>query len=168
MLETERTILTYLNEELLPHVEALFCKNEVVMESTLKGRVFTKNEFLELVKNEFSTPTSPTGFLCILLKESNTFIGVTGLLQTSYNNQKAYEFGFILLENSWGIGYATEIGQFWIEYATKHNIPELIATASPDNLASINVLEKLNMTLVNTINSKERGRRNIYHFNLSY
>jgi ribosomal-protein-alanine N-acetyltransferase len=78
-------------------------------------------------------------------------------------NNDNYEFGFILNENNWGKGLATEIGQFWLEYSkNKMNLTELIATVSPKNIASRKVLEKLHMEYVSEYESKERGGRLIF------
>lgn len=161
MLKTERIRFELLNAEYITDLEWLFCKNTRVMRSTLKGRVFTKNEFEDLVKNDFiQSEKDQFGFWCLLSIPDNNLIGVSGLHQFDYLNKEYHEFGFILNENYWGKGLATEIGNFWFEYAkNKVGLTELIATVSPNNTASRRVLEKLKMEYFGEFNSKERGKK---------
>ncbi len=131
------------------------------MKSTLKGRVFTEDEFNKLLNEEFSDSKNDiSGFKCIISKLTDTVIGVSGLLECEYLNSKGFEFGFILNDNQWGKGLATEIGQFWLDYAKSElNLAELFATVSPDNKASQRVLEKLNMECIAKVSSIDRGER---------
>lgn len=161
MLETERVRFEPFNSKYLKDLETLFCENEVVMKSTLKGRVFTKKEFEELIAQQFMNSEEDCfGFRCVLSKSGNKIIGVSGLHEIEYLGKTYYEFGFILNENSWGKGLATEIGNFWIHYAKKEmGLTELVATVSPVNMASRKVLEKLKMEPFGEYISKERGER---------
>ncbi len=161
MLKTERIRFELLNAEYVTDLEWLFCKNTRVMKSTLKGRVFTKNEFENLLEKEFlKKEEDQFGFRCLLSIPDNKLIGVSGLHQFNYLDKEYHEFGFILNENYWGQGLATEIGNFWFEYAkNKVGLTELIATVSPNNTASRRVLEKLKMEYLGEFTSKERGNR---------
>jgi ribosomal-protein-alanine N-acetyltransferase len=131
------------------------------MNTTLKGRVFTIQEFKETLKNDFiQFEHHHVGFWCLTSKTDNKIVGISGLLKCNYLNNDSYEFGFILNEYYWGKGLATEIGKFWLEYAKKEmDLSELIATVSPDNKASRHVLDKLNMEHIGYSSSKERGLR---------
>lgn len=134
------------------------------MQNTLKGRVLTANELQKIVEDDFITTTDETvGFWCLTSKEDNAFIGVSGLLKCNYLGKESYEFGFILDDNFWGKGIATEIGKFWIDYAKNElNLTEILATASPENHASRRVLEKLDLQMVRQFTSKERGARLLF------
>lgn len=134
------------------------------MQNTLKGRVLTANELQKIVEDDFITTTDETvGFWCLTNKEDNAFIGVSGLLKCNYLGKESYEFGFILDDNFWGKGIATEIGKFWIDYAKNQlNLSEILATASPENHASRRVLEKLDLQMVRQFTSKERGARLLF------
>ncbi|WP_299781499.1 GNAT family protein [uncultured Formosa sp.] len=164
MFKTARLKFKILNSKDEKDLEQLFCKNHVVMSTVLKERVFTKEEFKKLLKEDFMQNKADTiGFLCLTSRLDDKIIGVSGLLKCCYLNTDNYEFGFILDENNWGKGLATEIGQFWLEYAKNiMNLTELIATVSPENKASRRVLEKLNMEYVSEFKSKERGARLIF------
>lgn len=161
MLETERVRFESFNSKYLKDLETLFCENEVVMKSTLKGRVFTKKEFEELIEQQFmNSEEDYFGFRCVLSKSESKIIGVSGLFKIKYLDKEYCEFGFILNENSWGKGLATEIGNFWIYYAKKEmGLTALVATVSPTNLASRKVLEKLKMEPFGEYISNERGKR---------
>ncbi|SFW57472.1 GNAT family N-acetyltransferase [Cellulophaga fucicola] len=164
MLQSQRIQFKPLSITYKKPLEDLFCKNPLVMQNTLKGRVLTANELQKIVEDDFITSTDETvGFWCLTNKEDNTFIGVSGLLKCDYLGKESYEFGFILDDNFWGKGIATEIGEFWIDYAKNQlKLDEILATASPENHASRRVLEKLNLHMVRQFTSKERGARLLY------
>lgn len=161
MLTTSRIKIEPLQKEHKEALQNLFCENHLVMQSTLKGRVFTTTEFEAFIQNEFVTShNDKLGFRCLITKTDNQFIGVSGLHSFQYLDQKTHEFGFILHQDYWGKGLATEIGNFWITYAKNElGLKEIMATVSPNNLASKRVLEKLGMKAFQEINSKERGLR---------
>jgi RimJ/RimL family protein N-acetyltransferase len=168
MFKTDRLRFKILNSKYEKDLEKLLCKNHLVMKTTLKGRVFTKEEFNKLIKEDFiKSKNDEIGFWCLTSTSEDEIIGISGLLKCDYLNNDNYEFGFILNENNWGKGLATEIGQFWLEYAkNKMNLTELVATVSPENIASRKVLEKLNMQYVSEFESKERGNRLIFRKHL--
>lgn len=164
MLETERIRFEPLKVEYLDDLEKLFCENSLVMNSTLKGRVFTKLEFEEVIQTAFiKTKNDKYGFWCLTLIAEAKVIGVSGLHEFNYAGKESYELGFILNENYWGRGLATEIGNFWLDYAKKEmSLLELMATVKPTNTASRKVLEKLKMDHLGAYQSEERGDRLIY------
>lgn len=168
-METDRVKFEIIKENYIQDLRELFCQNEAVMKTTLKGRVFTEGEVSKLLDEEFCKSEDDIfGFRCIILKSTHDMIGVTGLLSCEYLNTKGFEFGFILNHNEWGKGLATEIGQFWLDYAkTELNLTELFATVSPENLASKRVLEKLNMNCIAKVNDSTRGERLIMNKKLS-
>lgn len=164
MLETERLKFKILNSKYEKDLEKLFCENHFVMKTVLKGRVFTKDEFKKTLREDFiKSETDKVGFWCITSCSDDKVIGITGLLKCNYLNKDTYEFGCILVENNWGKGFAKEIGKFWFDYAKNEmNLNELIATVSPENSASLKVLEKLNMEYVDEFTSQERGHRFVF------
>jgi ribosomal-protein-alanine N-acetyltransferase len=168
MLETKRIKFNLISPKYLKDLEELFCENHLVMKTALKGRVFNKDEFNELLKTDFITSKNDkVGFWCLTSKSNDKIIGITGLLKCNYLDKESYECGFILNENNWGKGLATEIGEFWLDYAKNEmGLTELIATVSPENLSSRKVLEKLNMNFAGKFTSKERGDRLILSIKL--
>ncbi len=164
MLSTKRIKLEPLQAEHKEALQNLFCENHLVMQSTLKGRVFTTTEFEAFIQNEFVTShNDKLGFRCLISKTDNQFIGVSGLHPFQYLNQATHEFGFILHQDYWGKGLATEIGDFWLKYAKSElHLNQIMATVSPNNLASKRVLEKLGMLAIHEYHSTERGLRLIF------
>lgn len=167
-METKRIKFEPLQAKYRNELEDLFCSNNLVMQSKLKGRVFTKPEFEELLENEFiKNKEDKFGFWCVVSKYENKLIGVSGLHKFKQLENENCEFGFILNPNYWGKGLATEIGKFWFDYAkTTMGLTQLIATVSPTNIASRRVLEKLNMEQWKEYKSKERGTRLVLKKNL--
>ncbi|MGR7814393.1 GNAT family N-acetyltransferase [Lacinutrix undariae] len=164
MFKTDRLRFKILNSKYEKDLEKLLCENHLVMKTTLKGRVFTTEEFKKIIKQDFiKSKNDKSGFLCVTSISEDVIIGISGLLKCDYLNKDNYEFGFILNENNWGKGLATEIGQFWLDHAKNNmNLTELIAVVSPENIASRKVLEKLNMECVSELETKERGNRLIF------
>ncbi|MFD1553228.1 N-acetyltransferase [Putridiphycobacter roseus] len=164
MYKTERLRFNLLKEDYLKDLTHLFCENHLVMQSTLKGSVYSKDALQQLIKEAFiSTAEEQFGFLCITTLKADKLIGITGLLKCQYLNKDNYEFGFILHPDYWGKGLATEIGKFWLDFAKNTlNLSEIIATVNPSNKASNAVMEKLNMTYVTELDTQTRGKRFLY------
>lgn len=67
------------------------------------------------------------------------------------------EFGWIIHKAHWGRGYAAEAALALMQYMTEHfGIRHYIAHCDTENAASVRVMEKLGMTLAQTIS----GRKN--------
>ena len=65
---------------------------------------------------------------------------------------ESLEIGYILPRSSWGHGYATEIARALVEYARETlGAPQVLATVDVDNAASIRVLQKIGMTLIERV-----------------
>jgi ribosomal-protein-alanine N-acetyltransferase len=95
-----------------------------------------------------------TGRWAVILKESNTFIGWSGIkfITESINNHKDfYEIGYRFIEEYWGKGYATEAGKAFIDYAfNEMKVEAIYAYADKGNAGSRNTLEKLGLKYVNS------------------
>jgi RimJ/RimL family protein N-acetyltransferase len=168
MYETDRLRFKMFNSNYEKELEELLCSNHLVMKTTLKGRVFTTEEFTKILKEDFiQSENDKVGFWCLTSISEDKLIGISGVLKCNYLNKEHYEFGFILKENNWGKGLATEIGKFWLKHAKEEmNLTELVATVSPENIASKRVLEKLNMEFVDRFTSTERGERLLFRIEL--
>ncbi|WP_348662062.1 GNAT family N-acetyltransferase, partial [Zunongwangia profunda] len=164
-LETNRLQIVSFEAELFMPLYQLFCKNETVMQSAFKGRTLTKKEFLDILANDFIlNDTDSIGFVCVLDKTTDDFVGFTGLIPCDFLGDKNdLEFGFVLHQEYWGKGFATEIGQFWVDFAKNElQKPRILAAASPKNHASINAIKKLGLTEVKEIASDDRGTRLVF------
>ncbi|WBL25756.1 GNAT family N-acetyltransferase [Zunongwangia sp. HGR-M22] len=164
-LETNRLKIVSFQAELFMPLYQLFCENETVMKSAFKGRTLSKKEFLDVLSNNFIlNDEDQIGFVCVLDKTTENFIGFTGLIPCNFlGDEDDLEFGFVLHQDYWGKGFATEIGQFWIDF-TKNELQlnRILAAASPDNHASINAIKKLGLTEVKEISTENRGSRLVF------
>ena len=81
-------------------------------------------------------------------KESNKFVGWCGLkliTEVINGHSNFHELGYRFLPDSWGKGYATESGKYWVDFAFSNiKCEKLYAMADPEHAASKNVLKKLN------------------------
>lgn len=90
-------------------------------------------------------PYASEGFgrWAVLRRSDDAFLGFCGL---RYLENGDVDLGYRFMKKYWGQGYATESARACLDFAflTK-DLPEVIARVSPDNVASIHVLEKLGM-----------------------
>ena len=153
-IETERLILRELISsddvgmfELDSNPEVhLFLGNKPV-KSIEESRQYIKNIRQQYVDNGI-------GRWAVILKESNEFIGWSGikLIKEPINNhQDFYEIGYRFIQKHWGKGYATEAGLAFVDFAfNEMKVLNLYAYADAGNKGSRNVLEKLGMHYVNS------------------
>lgn len=79
-------------------------------------------------------------------------IGFGGISYRNYGEETKLNLGYRLDKISWGKGYATLLGTNAINWAFQElDVNEIFALVRPTNLASIRVLEKCQMTLVDTL-----------------
>lgn len=80
----------------------------------------------------------------VFLKDG-TFIGWSGLKYFPETNE--VDLGYRFMKKFWGQGYATESSRVWLKYGFETlQRQKILATAMPDNISSIKVLQKLGMT----------------------
>jgi RimJ/RimL family protein N-acetyltransferase len=87
-------------------------------------------------------------YFALEVKDTAQFIGFIGMLDQTYKSSFTpnVDIGWRLRKDAWGKGYATEAAQACIDNAASlFGIKKLISVASHDNLASINVMEKIGM-----------------------
>lgn len=151
-LSTGRLILTTPKLEDLDEVFELQSDPEVMryigdgVRTKAMVETFLQKAIDHYTKHHFS-------FFSVREKETNKFIGQSGLVYLGYDdNQPNIEVGYRLHTKYWGKGYATELTTSLIKWGF-HNlaIPKLIAVADFDNLASHKVLLKAGMINTGTI-----------------
>ena len=100
-----------------------------------------------------------TGRWAVILKETNEFLGWSGIkfITDEINNHKNfYEIGYRFIEKHWGKGYATEAGKAFIEYAFDNLKADAVyAYADAGNGNSRKILEKLGLRYVNSFEYQE-------------
>ncbi len=100
-----------------------------------------------------------TGRWAVILKETNEFLGWSGIkfITNEINNHKDfYEIGYRFIEKHWGKGYATEAGKAFVDYAFNvMKVDAVYAYADAGNENSRRILEKLGLRYVNSFEYEE-------------
>jgi len=100
-----------------------------------------------------------TGRWAVILKETNEFLGWSGIkfITNEINNHKDfYEIGYRFIEKHWGKGYATEAGKAFVDYTFNvMKVDALYAYADAGNENSRRILEKLGLRYVNSFEYEE-------------
>lgn len=85
--------------------------------------------------------TPGLGFFAVVDKSLNQVIGEAGLSVILETGE--IEAGYLLRKDYWGKGFATEILASILAYGFGVlDLPEIIAVAHPENIASVRVMEK--------------------------
>ncbi|MBX2870783.1 MAG: GNAT family N-acetyltransferase [Saprospiraceae bacterium] len=86
------------------------------------------------------------GLAMVALRENGEGIGMCGLIKR--DSLPDVDIGYALLPAFMGKGYAFEIASATVNYARdQHGLRRLVAITDPKNVASIKLLEKLEMQL---------------------
>ena len=164
ILETNRLKFKMIQEEDIQILHQNIFTNSNVMKFAFSEKIFSKEESNKFIDKYFVKEIdSKIGLNPIFLKDKNVLIGFSGILEFEYLNQKEYEFGFVIANNFWGQGYATEVGQAQIDFAFKNlHLSQIFALTNKENISSKKVLDKLNMKYIENINVNGRGIREVY------
>jgi len=144
---TERLLLRKLTED---DVDSIFLldSNPDVMKYVGVPPVTSKEESAKMVENIINQyKNNGTGRLAVIEKESNRFIGWSGikLLTEEVNGFKnVHELGYRFLPEFWGKGYATESALASLDLGFNQlNAYKIYAYADIENESSNHVLTKL-------------------------
>lgn len=144
---TERLLLRKLTES---DVDSIFLldSNPDVMKYVGVPPVTSKEESAKMVENIINQyKNNGTGRLAVIEKESNRFIGWSGikLLTEEVNGFKnVYELGYRFLPEFWGKGYATESALASLDLGFNQlNADKIYAYADINNESSNHILTKL-------------------------
>lgn len=161
-METKRLILRELRDgDIRPLLEMLSAPT--VMRWLFGNGPMRADEARHFINDNFTFGKQPYGLGVLCARETGFFVGFAGLLLCRYLYEDDFELGFALQEDSWGKGYATEIGTAQLEYGFKNfDVPRLLGLAHPQNIASLLALERIGMKLIKTIQTDQRGPRCLY------
>ena len=100
-------------------------------------------------------------------KSSGEFIGEAGLTHVAYDfNNPDIELGYKILPLYQGLGYATELAEFFIKWGfEKLNLDRIIACCDKNNIASSNVMKKCDMKYQGKYLYNGKNECDIYHIN---
>ncbi|PIP90537.1 MAG: hypothetical protein COW01_10560 [Bdellovibrionales bacterium CG12_big_fil_rev_8_21_14_0_65_38_15] len=157
MLKTPRTFLRRFMAEDLDSILEME-SDPAVMIHTGPGRAQTREESkTRLSKILDHQPQSDLdGYFAVVEKTSKKLIAWFMLLPV---NDTVFEIGFMINRSYWGKGYAFEVCHALTSGAlTQKHINKIMAKVSPENLASINVLQKCNFVRA------ENGEKTMTYF----
>lgn len=161
ILNTNRLILRTMNENDIEPLYRIVFNDVDVTKHTFGSSNFTFEECVKFLK-ENGNFSNKLGLSVLVEKSTNKIIGLAGVLECEYLSNKDYEIGFILERNSWGKGYAKEIGLAQCKQI-KDDLKQkrALAVAHKDNLSSIKCLEKLGFEYIKSVEAK-RGEREVF------
>lgn len=152
LIETNRLIL---REIIASDFEAMFeldsnpNVNKYLGNNPLKS-IEESQKIIENIRKQYQE--NGIGRFAIILKETNEFIGWSGIkfiTEIDNNHINFYEIGYRLKEKHWGKGYGFESAKAWLDYGfRKMNIPIMYASAHKENAASIKILHKIGMKII--------------------
>lgn len=107
--------------------------------------------YIENIRNQYLA--HGIGRFAVILKETNEFIGWSGLkyiTEEENNHIDFYEIGYRFREEFWGKGFAYESAKAWYDYAFNElKVDVLYASAHIENIGSRKILEKIGLNLKN-------------------
>ena len=145
ILETKRLILKKLTPADAPFILVLLNDPAFICHIGDKGvRDLEGAQSYITLRAGKSYETNGFGMYLTIEKESGQSIGLCGLVKRA-----EFDFpdvGYAFLPKSTGKGYATESAAAVLKYGNDVlNIPHIIGITSPDNAASVKVLEKIGL-----------------------
>lgn len=149
ILETERLLLRpldYSDAEGMFRLDSNPKVHEYLGNKPVKS-IEESNHYIENIRNQYVQ--NGTGRFAIVLKDTNEFIGWSGIkfiTEPENNHVNFYDLGYRLIEEHWGKGYGYESAKAWLDYGfEKMNIKTMYASAHVDNAGSNKILQKIGM-----------------------
>jgi RimJ/RimL family protein N-acetyltransferase len=148
-IETSRLILRpFVPEDL----DALFLirSNPELMQYIRDGQPLSREETKKNLDNIIQHYRNHNfGLWAVIYKQNQALIGFCGLQYLEQTLE--VELGYMLTQEYWGLGIATEAGKASLRYGFEElKLEKIVAVAKPENLASRGVMEKLGMVYVKT------------------
>ena len=144
-LETKRLKLIPLSDEHLAGLTAINSDPEVMAYIGI-GTPMSEAEsqaMIDRVKPRWASHGFSWWGVC--RKDDNLMIGAATLQPLATQTGAVPEIGWRLRRDCWGKGYATEAAERIVLFAKELGIPEVVAVANPENIASIAVMKRLGM-----------------------
>ena len=152
--ETDRLAFREWNDGDLDRFHAI-CSEPRVMQFVSDGQAWTRNRTGQFIQSA-SDMLREHGFCQwpLIRKSDGKLIGYCGFV----NSDDESEIGWRLASEYWGNGLATEAARAVLTHGIQTlGFPRVIATVQAANVASIRVIEKLGMTLVENFDRDGRA-----------
>lgn len=144
ILETERLVLREMDQGDLDDLKAIL-QNPRVMYAY--QHEFSDKDVLEwLQRQRRRYQEDGFGLWAVVLKSTGRMIGQAGLTMQPYRDRQVLEIGYLLRQDCWHKGYATEAALGCKAYAfEKLNQTKVYSIIKADNQASIKVARRIGM-----------------------
>lgn len=149
IIETERLYLKELSFDNTGDLYTLFSDSEIVKftEDTIVNSKEETRFIIEKIQKHYKE--HGFGKWAVYDKVNNGFLGLCGLKRYEAYNKTALSYSF--LKQHWGKGYATEASKGVLAYSLNIlKTEKIVAWSTPDNIASVRVLEKVGFNFVRT------------------
>ncbi|MGD8402322.1 MAG: GNAT family N-acetyltransferase [Anaerolineales bacterium] len=148
ILETQRLLLRHLTLGDLDELFALYSDPDI--RKYFPEGVLNLDETREELKWHMHghPDNNKLGLWATIHKETGKFIGRCGLLPWEIEGKFEVEIAYLLDQNFWHQGLATEAANGILRYAFQTlNLPRLICLINPENIPSQKVAKRIGMTL---------------------
>jgi ribosomal-protein-alanine N-acetyltransferase len=153
--ETERLELRKLTIEDIPSWTPFFVNNDRLKFLGIDIKKDAKTLATEWIENQFKRyENQGLGFLAVVEKKSEKFIGLAGIVPREIDFIIIYEIAYSLLPEFWGNGYATEVATQMKVFGLQNRIStNFVSIIDKNNIESINVAKKNNMIILKEIDN---------------
>lgn len=148
IIETDRLILRKINQNDYKEMKSILQNKDLMIIGW--GKTYSDDEVQTWI-NKIMEQYEKYGYsyYIVIEKNSNSVIGIMGIIPVNIKNTDYIEIAYILKQEYWGNGYATEGIEGCISYAFSiFNADKIIAQVIPENKSSIKVLERLGMKFI--------------------
>jgi RimJ/RimL family protein N-acetyltransferase len=163
IIETERLFLRELSVEDAEMLFEIYCNSETMkFLGQPPEAVEVERENIEKhIENYYRR--FGFGFWATILKENRKLIGRCGLLQKEIDGKTETEIGYLISQDFWRQGLATEAAAAILNYGFGTlKLKRIVAVVHPQNLASIRVAEKTKMKFEKRIDYGDYKNVNLY------
>lgn len=143
IIETDRLILRKINQNDYKEMKSILQNKDLMLIGW--GKTYSDDEVQTWI-NKIMEQYEKYGYSYYIAieKNSNNVIGIMGIIPVNIKNTDYIEIAYILKQEYWGNGYATEGINACISYAfSTLNADKIIAQVIHENKSSIKVLERL-------------------------
>lgn len=151
--ETDRLLLRPFETGDLPDLARLY-SSPVAMQYVAPTRDIEQSR-IRMEKHNRDLETHGFGLFAAIEKSSGALIGRCGLDPDWARGELQGELAWMFFPEYWGKGLATEFGTKMLEVGfAQLTIRRMVARANPENTASIKVMQKIGMKLVEFIDGE--------------
>lgn len=163
ILTTPRLILRSATEQDIPVVHERVLGDGEVMRYVFQGGPMTEERAEEVMRKFFTFGDRLTGIAVLADRPTGDVIGFAGLLPCEALGTEDLEIGFVLSQNVWGRGIATEIGKAQLAFGFEQlNCRRLLGLVDPRNEPSMHALQKLGLPYVKDVTEPGRANRSVF------